>query len=112
MRTTSSLLGSVPTNLAWVTASARFSIPEAALSQVGSTVWETKRCNNEVNLSILLTSQLTYQSIHAYTLTTLSHWILKMTSTQASVIYNNSPSKDYTHPEKCITSTYVVALLF
>ena len=37
MRTTSSLLGSVPTNLACVTASARFSTPELEFSAVGST---------------------------------------------------------------------------
>jgi len=36
MRTTSSLAGFVPTNLAWVTASERFSIPTAALGWRGS----------------------------------------------------------------------------
>ena len=38
MRTTSSLAGFVPTNLAWVTASERFSIPTAALGWRGSRV--------------------------------------------------------------------------
>lgn len=36
INTTSSLLGSVPTNRACVTASARLSIPEGVLSEVGS----------------------------------------------------------------------------
>ena len=36
IKTTSSLLGSVPTKRAWVTASARLSIPDPALSSEGS----------------------------------------------------------------------------
>jgi hypothetical protein len=37
IKTTSSLLGSVPTKRAWVTASARLSIPEGVLLDAGST---------------------------------------------------------------------------
>lgn len=48
MRTTSSLLGSVPTNLAWVTASAKFSTPELEFSAVGSGMHTTKQENNKL----------------------------------------------------------------
>jgi len=46
IKTTSSLLGSVPTNLACVTASARLSMPELALSDVGSIMKRKKAQNN------------------------------------------------------------------
>ena len=54
IKTTSSLLGSVPTKRAWVTASARLSIPEGVLLDAGSTSeWRWKFNSERPNLTTL-----------------------------------------------------------